>query len=470
MKEAQAYEKCSQYEPTYNDTEMMTCYDEDSFNRSVQIACQDYVYDRTIFEETLTTELNLVCDQDYKTKLFGTVLMLGILAGNLFGGILTDKFGRKTVLLWSNIFMSPCIIAGGFIPIYEVYLTLHFLALTFNCMMWVSGHALLLELFGKERRKMAFCLFNVGWLLAAMILPLVAYLERYWSYLHLYIGLLTTISIPGNVFLLHESTRWMILNGKDEEAEKTLHKIARWNKRHLSENDALEMNHIVEKMAEKAQFKHEQNLSPLQMFKPSLLLTTLITLSIWITSVLSTYALLLNVTSLAGDIFLNSVIGSLFELCSPLFIFLCLDRIGRRFSIIVCQVLVGCCCIVMAFVPKNYSSVIMAMYFLGRICSSTTLTIAWFYTAELYPTNLRAQAVATCSLIARIFGMFSSFIVKLGVYWSPLPMLILGVPALFSGLLTLKLPETSKRRLIEMTENVDDKEWDEKELKVVEPM
>ena len=342
-------------------------------------------------------------------------------------------------------------VLGGFIPIYEVYLTLYFISVTCSSANWVSGHPLLLELFGKKKRRFVYCLNILAFTLTGMIMPLLAYLERNWSYMHLYMGLISTISIPTTAFLLAESTRWMILNGKEEEAERELLKIAKWNKKHLTDDEALEMKEIVMVMAETAKIKDEQKLSPLQMFKPAYLSITLIIMTVWISTVLTTYALLLNVTNLAGNIFLNAVISVLFELPSPIYMFACLDRIGRRFSIILTQVIAGSCCTAMAFIPKSNTAWIMALYLIGRLCSQTSLSIAWLFTGELYPTNMRGQSVAACSLVSHFVGMFSSFIVKLGVFWSPLPMLILGVPSLLSGLLTTRLPETSKRRLVEMT-------------------
>ena len=47
-------------------------------------------------------------------------------------------------------------------------------------------------------------------------------------------------------------------------------------------------------------------------------------------------------------------------------------------------------------------------------------------TVELYPTNLRSQAVGFCSMIARIFGLVVPFVANLALIWKPLPMVVLG--------------------------------------------
>ena len=66
-------------------------------------------------------------------------------------------------------------------------------------------------------------------------------------------------------------------------------------------------------------------------------------------------------------------------------------------------------------------------------------------TAELYPTNLRSQAVGSASTISRIFCLGAPFLGTLAKVWEPLPMLTIGVPILISAALVLRLPETQNR-------------------------
>ena len=55
-------------------------------------------------------------------------------------------------------------------------------------------------------------------------------------------------------------------------------------------------------------------------------------------------------------------------------------------------------------------------------------------TSEMYPTNLRSQAVGTCSTISRVSCILAPFLAALAKIWRPLPMLALGLPALVSGI------------------------------------
>ncbi len=50
--------------------------------------------------------------------------------------------------------------------------------------------------------------------------------------------------------------------------------------------------------------------------------------------------------------------------------------------------------------------------------------------------------------LARLFGLVCPFVSNLAVYWKPLPMVVLGLPAILFGTLAfLFLPETFGRSL-----------------------
>ena len=102
----------------------------------------------------------------------------------------------------------------------------------------------------------------------------------------------------------------------------------------------------------------------------------------------------------------------------------------------------GSCCVILAFLPKSHNFAITFFFLVGKCFSGTGFVLVWLITAELYPTNLRSQAVGTCSTIARLFGLVAPFVAQLAKVWKPLPMLILGVPSIFAAFLAYFIPET----------------------------
>ncbi len=459
LKEDQEMDKCNAYEVAPGATECK----EDSFLNTT-VPCQHFVYDRTIFKETITTQLDLVCEEEYKPKLIGTILMIGMTAGCIIGGPLGDKFGRRKTLIMAVSVLAPVVTIEGLIPSYALFATFRFIVFTCLSIMWVAGHTLLMELFGQYHRKVAYTLNSIWFSVIGTVLPIIAYFERDWKYLHLWLGLIVLALVPIIYFYLKESMRWLVLNGKEDEAETMLLEVAKTNGRHLSNTQIGEMRDSLKNMARAAKESHETRLTIIDMFCKSYLSTTFVALTVWISSVVAFYTLMLNVTQLAGDMFLNYAISSFVDIPATVYILIAIDTIGRRYCIIVTQVLLGLSCVGMAFIPKQHETILFLLFLLGRFSATCSLNTAWFYTAELFPTNLRAQAIGTCSLVARLLGTSASFIADLSKIWEPLSMLVLGVPALLSGIMVFSLPETKGRELKEMAREemlravVDDEE------------
>lgn len=446
LKENEALSQCSMYPIKEGAVDCSP----NSFDNRSTLPCSAYIYDRSIFEETLTTELDLVCDSDYKVNFIGTIMMVGLLVGSILGGPLSDRVGRKRTLTAALCLMGPLVIIEGFVVNYIAFIVLRFIIWTSICIMWISSHAMVVELFSKEYRKQAFIFSSLLLPIYCTIMIGIVYMERHWSLMHLWVGIIVCSTAPFLVFFLKESVRWLITNGRLNEAESILLKAAKTNRHRLTEDEVHEVRHMIGNIAQ----ENEGSVAGLgfvfNMFKGQLLPRTLILMGLWITTVLSYYALTLNATSLAGNIFLNFILSFVADMPSCLFIYAFVDRLGRRYSITLAHSMLGAGCITMAFLPKSQSQTIMAMYLMGKFASSVSMNVLWLYTAELFPTNLRAQAVGLCSMVARIFGMTAPFIAKLGSIWPPLPMLVLGVPALVCGWLTILLPETTGRDLMEI--------------------
>ena len=88
------------------------------FDRNSTIPCNEFIYDNTFFDETLSTKLDLVCVKESYRSLLGTILILGLLFGSLFGGRVGDQFGRKKAFFFAASLMSVLLIGAGFVNSY----------------------------------------------------------------------------------------------------------------------------------------------------------------------------------------------------------------------------------------------------------------------------------------------------------------------------------------------------------------
>ena len=71
--------------------------------------------------------MDLVCDQGYLGELVQTLVMAGQLVGAAFASSLSDRFGRKTVLLTSHLKTFSLGIGVAFSPNYTTLAVLKFL-------------------------------------------------------------------------------------------------------------------------------------------------------------------------------------------------------------------------------------------------------------------------------------------------------------------------------------------------------
>ena len=94
--------------------------------------------------------------------------------------------------------------------------------------------------------------------------------------------------------------------------------------------------------------------------------------------------------------------------------------------------------------------VILSMF--GKFGAAACFAIVFVYTAEMFPTVIRNQAVGSCSLVARVGGIVCLLLDLLKVYWLPAPVFIMGVVASVAGVLAIFFPETLGEKLPETKE------------------
>ena len=179
----------------------------------------------------------------------------------------------------------------------------------------------------------------------------------------------------------------------------------------------------------------------------------------WISVCVGNYTLILNITKLSGDIYINWLLSTtLGDIPGTIALMITLKYFGRRFNLLYTQFLLGFCCLVLGFLPKTHTSGILIFYLIGKCAGGAGFLLIWLMTAELYPTNLRSQAVGTLSMVSRIFGALAPFVATLSIYWKPLPMLLLGCPCLIAGSLVYFLPETKHSKLPQTFKEDEDME------------
>ena len=61
--------------------------------------CQNYTYEFELFDETVNSEFDLICEDEYKSSLISTLSLAALFFGAIGIGAIGDRYGRRNALL-----------------------------------------------------------------------------------------------------------------------------------------------------------------------------------------------------------------------------------------------------------------------------------------------------------------------------------------------------------------------------------
>uniref|UniRef100_W5K3W7 Solute carrier family 22 member 7b, tandem duplicate 1 n=1 Tax=Astyanax mexicanus TaxID=7994 RepID=W5K3W7_ASTMX len=364
------------------------------------VQCQNgWVYDNSTFKSTLASEWNLVCDKKSMNKATATIFFSGVMVGAAIFGSLSDRFGRKPMLMVSFISAAFFSVVSAFSTSYIMFAVMRFFT-----GMGITGISII---------SIVLC----EWMI-------VDYhpLRLYW--------------IP-------ESARWLIANGRLEEAHYYLSKCASANHREKSLK-VKKMSNLVRKY------------TYLDLLRtPKLRKLAVVTGITWFGVAFTYYGISLNVDGFGLNLYLTQFIYGTIELPAKLLIYLSLQKLGRRYSQVGTLILTGVCIAITIIIPKVNWLPRTAVAVLGKGFSEASFTSVFLYTTELYPTVIRQNGLGFCSCLARVGVSVAPLVSLLQETWTPLPQVLFCSVAILAGLLALLLPETHNVRLPETIEDVE---------------
>ncbi|GFN92045.1 solute carrier family 22 member 4 [Plakobranchus ocellatus] len=416
-------------------------------------------------DASVVSQFDLVCEMDWLARLSQTMVIVGQGLGAVLNTFLSDRFGRKTVLVSSSFGLLSCGLAAAYAPNAIVFVVFKFLIGGFQQGVVALATTFILEVLPLEYRATQSWLSGCTWGFGVMLLAPIAFFfkDSSWWSLQRTLSLVSLVGILQLCFM-DESLRWLIVNGKTKQAEKVIKRIAKMNKRsevtileQFREKLVLRDKNDVENSEDSGKVAVQdgsQRLSLLDILKVKRLLFNSACLWFcWFTAALSFFTIYLTATSLSGDPYLNFGLTALMELPSNAFFFFCLNRLGRRRCLQTVFAVMGTGVVLAGMFKKleesnSMFSVFTLLASLTAMCgASGCFTLVFSYTPEMFPTNLRSQAIGVCSFFSRIGGMlgpFAGWLAEVAV-WAP--GVTIGICACVVCLLALFLPETSKREL-----------------------
>ncbi|XP_032992180.1 solute carrier family 22 member 6-A-like [Lacerta agilis] len=433
--------------------------------------CVDgWTYDRSMFTNTIISEWDLVCDSRTLRQMAQSIYMAGVLIGSVLFGGLSDRFGRKALIVLSYLLMGVAGTSTAFAPNYTAYCVLRFL-----CGMAMSGVAinsvsLCMEWIPTKYRAIVgtingYCYTNGQFILAGL-----AYAIPGWRWLQL------TVSLPFFVFFLYswlfvESARWLAISGKHERAVKSLKRAAQINGK-KNEGDKLSVEVLKSSMQKElsSTTKASHGMADL-VWTPAVRRISCGVSFVWFSTAFAYYGLAMDLQNFGFNIYLTQLVFGAVDYPAKLISVLTITFVGRRFSQALSLILAGLCILANIFVPSDLSNLRMVFAVIGKGSLAASFNCAYIFSGELFPTVIRQSGMGLGGTMARVGSMIAPLVKMTGEIFAPLPLIIYGTAPIISGIAACFLPETRNVPLPETIEEVERRSRplgeDEQQMKVL---
>ncbi|BFZ01549.1 hypothetical protein BsWGS_04588 [Bradybaena similaris] len=451
------------------------------------------------------SEFDLVCEREYLAGLTQTLLTLGHAIGALSFPYFADNHGRKPVLLLCAVLWLGSALALAFSVNYTMFAIFKTLGGIFLQGVSQTSATVVIEILtGKQRGFMFACLSYICWTMGTILMIPVAYALREHSWRTLELAYCSYFFFVILYFLfLDESLRWLAANGLKERVVWVLKKASRWNGANFEQvlaafykEDETELTQYNEKQQQTSEtpngipaidnstsnggkdnscngehethFESEPLKSPdietehlnfLSLFtKRHLKFYTAFCIMAWFFNSLTYYGLFLMSSTLSGSIYLNYFLNCAVELPSAIFIYVFIDRLGRKmclstFSFTAGISLVGLAITAAVYSPQNIVITVLAI--IGKFGISGSFATIYTMTPELLPTTIRNTGFGLANMSACVGGMLAPFADLLMTKVVYGPGLIFGSGSLVLGVWAFFLPETANRQLPQSLEDID---------------
>ncbi|KAK4814350.1 hypothetical protein QYF61_016308 [Mycteria americana] len=377
-----------------------TCRQESSVKKPLQ-------FKNPIEEQNLMW--NLVCEDDWKAPLTTSLFFVGVLIGSFISGQLSDRFGRKNVLFSTMAVQTGFSFLQIFSTSWEMFTVLFLIVGMGQISNYVVAFILGTEILGKSVRiifsTLGVCIFfAIGY----MLLPLFAYFIRDWRML------LLALTVPGLLciplwWIIPESPRWLISQGRYKEAEVIIRKAAKIN--------GIPAPAVLFNTAEMQDSKPQQQQKAilLDLFRTRNIATiTIMSLLLWFFTSVGYFGLSLSTPNWHGNAHVNCFLSAVIEVPAYVIAWLLLRSLPRRYSLSGTLFLGGSVVLFIQLVPADFNVLSVGLVMLGKFGITAAFSMLYVYNAELYPTLVRNMAVGATSMASRLGSIIAPYFVYLG--------------------------------------------------------
>ncbi|XP_048452560.1 solute carrier family 22 member 7 [Rhincodon typus] len=354
--------------------------------KTVDFVCVDFskAFDNVLHGQ-LIQKWDLVCEKRSLNQAATSIFFIGVALGALLFGYLSDKFGRRKTLLLAFLFTMVAGTLASFSTSYPMFVVFRML-----CGVGLTGISIIsitlsVEWTDVEHRAAMAIIPSPMWSVGNMLLALIAYLIRDWRWL-LFAVTSPCLVAAALCWWIPESARWLLANGKTKEAQVSLRKCAKVNKR-LGSDLGLS-SEVLDKIIDIDE-GHDQYWFWHLVKSPGMRKLTFCTGIIWFGTAFSYYSISFSMNDYGFNVYLMQFIYGAIELPAKLITYILLKWIGRR----CCQgwflILTSLLMTFNLFMTKDHPILQLVIAIFAKGSSEAAFTTALLYTVELFPTVVR---------------------------------------------------------------------------------
>ena len=423
-------------------------------------SCMRWVYDDSLYESTVVTEWDLVCGRKPLLSMLQSWLMIGAIIGSPIGGQLSDRFGRRPVFLPAMLLMIVCSFSAALVGDYVSFAVVRFVSGLAIAGMITSQYVLVTELSGCRHRAALTTVTYLPYALSIMLIAAASYGIRTHWLLQLALAAPSLLFLP-NFWLMPESPRWLVMQGRFDEAADVLRRGARWNRHEMppdeevlklmtdAHRDLRAREDVVTGADGSSGLQRVLELVRNRHMRKNIIISAYISFAI----AGSYFGISFDMTQLSSSPHLAAALSGLAEIPS-FFVFPLLNRFGRSRSL---SVFLFIQAVAMFLVPaKKNAHFWLALGVFAKLGVAAAFNMIAGYVAEFMPTRQRSLAVGISRTAIHVGGAVSPFMVDLvsGLHETA-PSVVFGAVALLASLAALLLPETAGQPMPQTVADVE---------------
>jgi OCT family organic cation transporter-like MFS transporter 4/5 len=381
--------------------------------------------------------------------------MAGVVVFNGVGGILSDSIGRrKTILIFSLIHVLFSFLTS----ISQTYLM--FVGVRFfvgGCIhsVWAATFIIAMETVSEPMRTSTGAVFSLGWNVGSLIMTLLAYLLRSWWKLQLAFAFFSLL-LSSYYFLVPESPRWLLENGRSSEAKAVLLRIAQVNSTNIDETQFHahfeELERRILNQTEKSDNENNKKNSKLNevfglfsnvLTNKEYLFRLILMIPPWLAVGCSAYGIHFSAKFVNFDIFTVAVIKEAAVFAIILLIVPFFKRGKRVPSVLSIYIVSGSLALIFYFIPSGQVVLQVLVFVLCQGFMVGVFMMIGTYTQDVFSTDIRGTTFNFLDCVSKLGTVFAPFIVDIGGEKDHgLPPAIFGCMMILSSLTLLFTPET----------------------------